>query len=82
MPTVEFEPAIPANEQLQTYALGGTATRIGTYILKNLKTILRGSFIDIYNIILYSMNDIYCEYIFRLVNKHFRVKSRHFLSLI
>jgi len=68
MPSVEFEPTIPTNEQLLTYALGDTATTIGTYMLKNLKAILRGFFIDIYNIILCLMKDIYCEYIFGLVN--------------
>lgn len=44
MPSVEFEPAIPANEQLQTYTLGDSAITIGTNMLKNLKAILRGSF--------------------------------------
>jgi len=68
MPSVEFEPNIPANEKPQTYSLDGTATRIGTYVLKNLKENLRCSFIDIYNIRLYLMNDIYCEYMFRLIS--------------
>jgi hypothetical protein len=33
MPSAEFEPAIPAIERLQTYALDLTATGIGTFSL-------------------------------------------------
>jgi len=30
MPTVGFEPAVPASERQQTYVLGRAATEIGT----------------------------------------------------
>jgi hypothetical protein len=33
MPLNEFEPKIPASEQLQTYALDRAATGIGAYIV-------------------------------------------------
>jgi hypothetical protein len=59
MPSVEFGPVTPAKEKPQTYSLNGTATGISTYMLKNLKFNLRSSFIDIYNIKLYLINDIY-----------------------
>jgi hypothetical protein len=33
IPPAEFEPAIPASERLQTYALNGAATEIGAIII-------------------------------------------------
>jgi len=36
MPPAEFEPTNPASKRLQTHALDGAATGIGTYMYKNI----------------------------------------------